>query len=81
MATDLAFPARSSIHLTVITNSALLRDGVLTVLHPYLPVTLAGAETATNSTSTAPSVSPHVLILDWNIDPHWYSRVFSSGIG
>ncbi len=70
MATDLAFPARSSIHLTVITNSALLRDGVLTVLHPFLPVTLAGAgDGQCNPPLTAPAVSPHVLILDWNIGP------------
>lgn len=64
MATDFAFP----IHLTVITNSVLLRDGVLTVLTPYLPVVLAGTgDGESRPPLVLPSVSPHLLLLDWNI--------------
>jgi two-component system nitrate/nitrite response regulator NarL len=68
MATVSGFSDSSPIHLTVITNSALLRDGILTVLHPHLPVALAGAGDGDTPTPLLPPpLLPHLLLLDWNI--------------
>lgn len=56
-------PHTVPIQLTIITHSPLLRDGISTVLHPYLP----GLFTAEGNEGATASVMAQLLLLDWNM--------------